>query len=925
MMFITSYWKGQSMTKRDRLIARFLPDELADLLLQYLVVVRPVEIYAMNQLGTDELKASYFNFPFVIKGKPIDSDVLRDAFTATWQRLADYRLTFLQYRHIAYSFASRHINTRLNGSVDHDNEDWEGCEGSATYEDIINRQAGRTKSTGTQHYGVMGNDISMLDQDSRSMFRDVSAKWQSLIGIGNRSMVNIADVTVDGKMKGDKVVFQQTPTTVTTTVSEQSPIVHTSITNIITPLTYTHRSLYGSQSLLSQASSLRNATKEHALAVKRLLSLKGEGTMTSVYQGQAIATIAAGKSNVVCVLPTGGGKSLCFFVPALMDNMEKVTVVIVPLVALCKDLEDRAKSYNLSFIRWRKDTTVAHLDGLHLIFVTVELAVGSEFGRAMDYLSERKRLHRLVIDEVHLVWMWKSFRPAMERLAGLRRWFSSFVLLTATLPLSMESTLLLSLAMVEPVIIRAPTPRVNIKYSVRMLPNKRSKYESKMNMMEEAIGFVNMEMTKYFDQRKNDGKFKAIMYCNRVEKAIEVCDMMKEKYEWLKADVYHASLSKERDAVWERWSNGDCRVIVATSAFSCGIDYRYVRLVVNVGVPWSLLEYVQQSGRAGRDEEAAEAVMFVTEDTIKAEVEFKSKSSKEEEEQWMKKAAEYALAESGCLRVMLHQDLDVNPASCYDLGPKVQRCGLCEQSRLEEAPLNDDDFSLVNLDDWNYEEEEPVRHSRQRTIVSSSAGNLPDIPLAINSKMNASLLIANSMFYKGKRIQDYACTLYETFWFNDGEVKKKACVYCFKQPEKKRKSGYHSTVECMKFNRVCLRCLSDDGHQANQCTIFSNQGKRYDARNLCFKCGLPDKDNGGPADHFGDKFAHGCTTEAGDIYRVGCMVAWRNLGCRRMMLDHFEVSHITTLNEFKEWLYETDEYTGISNMARVFVWWFHLR
>ncbi|KAI1589201.1 RecQ Superfamily II DNA helicase, partial [Pyrenophora tritici-repentis] len=297
--------------------------------------------------------------------------------------------------------------------------------------------------------------------------------------------------------------------------------------------------------------------------------MMGEKAKFRGVQEAAIKAITAGESPVVAVMPTGAGKSLLFMLPAWAEQ-GGTTVVVVPLIALRGDMAQRCKKLGISCVEWQSRRPP---DAAAVVLVTPESAVGEEFATFLNRLRATRQLDRIIINECHIVLNRQyTFRKQMQQLGKLVAVETQMVMLTATLPPSEEDELFRRMHFERGQVrmFRAPTARSNIAYRVKV-----RKYKS--------------------------GKI--VVYGNSVPK-------VKGLAEKLKCHAYHHH-AVGKASMLEEFMGGKQRVIVATSALGMGVDVPDIRCIVHMDWPFSVLDYAQESGRAGRDGERSEAIMMV--------------------------------------------------------------------------------------------------------------------------------------------------------------------------------------------------------------------------------------------------------------------------------------------------------------------------
>jgi ATP-dependent DNA helicase RecQ len=312
-------------------------------------------------------------------------------------------------------------------------------------------------------------------------------------------------------------------------------------------------------------------------------------------QEQAIEAVLQ-KKDCVVLMPTGGGKSLCYQIPALM--LDGLTVVISPLIALMKDQVDALKNNGVeaAFLNSaqtsREQTEVfqtVRSGRLKLLYVAPErlLQTGDQF---IDFLKSVD-VSLFAIDEAHCISSWgHDFRPEYMQLAKLKRYFPDvpLIALTATADKLVRKDIVERLALQNAPLFVSSFNRPNIFYKVEA---KRSSYA---------------RLLEYLESRREES---GIIYClSRNSAESLAADLRDEGFDAL---AYHAGLDKEtRDKNQELFLKDEVKIIVATIAFGMGIDKSNVRFVVHMDLPKNIESYYQETGRAGRDGLQSEALLF---------------------------------------------------------------------------------------------------------------------------------------------------------------------------------------------------------------------------------------------------------------------------------------------------------------------------
>lgn len=370
-------------------------------------------------------------------------------------------------------------------------------------------------------------------------------------------------------------------------------------------------------------------------------------------QAEIIERVYQGKDALV-LMPTGGGKSVCFQIPAL--TMEGACIVVSPLIALMKDQVEglRANGIRAAFFNSSLDGAEARqteddfFNGrIDLLYVSPEKVVSQNFLP----LLQRAKISLFAIDEAHCISAWgHDFRPEYAQLRFLKQQFPNIpmIALTATADKVTRRDIIEQLALQDPETFIASFDRPNISLEVR--PGQKR--------IEQIISFIK--------QRPGQS---GIVYCLSRKSTEELAVKLMGK--GIKAACYHAGMpDSDRSRIQEDFINDQTPVICATVAFGMGIDKSNVRWVIHYNLPKNIESYYQEIGRAGRDGARADALLFYSYGDVAVLQEIISKNESENTEiqlaklERMKQYAEALACRRRILLSYFSEDLSQNCGNC---------------------------------------------------------------------------------------------------------------------------------------------------------------------------------------------------------------------------------------------------------------------
>ncbi len=373
-----------------------------------------------------------------------------------------------------------------------------------------------------------------------------------------------------------------------------------------------------------------------------------------------IERVLSGKDTLV-LMPTGGGKSVCFQIPALI--LEGTAIVISPLISLMKDQVDALISNGISaaflnssqsFQQQQSILEACHNGQIKLLYVSPEKLITE-----IDIITKACKPSLFAIDEAHCISSWgHDFRPEYTQLGFLRDRFTKipFIALTATADKLTRRDITKQLNLENPEIFISSFDRENLSLDVRIGVKPKEKI---------------IEIVEFIQSHKNQC---GIIYCLSRNKCEEAYEKLSEA--GISAAYYHAGMSSElRSEVQERFINDDVQVVCATVAFGMGIDKSNVRWVIHYNLPKNMEGYYQEIGRAGRDGLPSETILYYNYADILLLNKFAKQGTMAEVNlEKLKRIQHYAEADSCRRKILLNYFSETLEANCGN-------CDVCKSPR----------------------------------------------------------------------------------------------------------------------------------------------------------------------------------------------------------------------------------------------------
>jgi superfamily II DNA helicase RecQ len=588
VVWVTKYHKGYAISGDIKIIHRYLPRELGELIVWYLWLILPFQ-FALerrfywkrpneggeqgdgSQESPSRTSVSSHLWPADHRGRQWTSARMREALKRCSREHLGETLTIAAYREIAIAISRRFLRECDAFADDHDRVDDEGSgdgEGGVgrRLQAIMDQQAGHTSHVAGSIYARLVEEMKGSVASSRERFRTASRMWHLWLGFASAENHSETYETIQG--------------------GKRKPI----------------ESPW--QAVVQQQRRAREVLLRSADIEQELRRMLKKDAQFRGMQKSAIEAIVQGHPRIVVVMPTGEGKSFVFQLPAFMAP-SGMTIVVVPLTELRRDMIRSCEKLGIVAREWEEDRQV---DDATIVFVTPEAAAGGAFQSFMN--RNQRKIDRIVIDECHVILNRRSnFRREMGRLGRLVRAEAQMVLVTATLPPSKQAELYERMYWKGLEVDdqhRMRTVRKNIRYSVHVVEKTArgrggEAATARGREGEAAHDDAVVRIAEAKVRQHQPGKI--IVYANSVDKVVRLADQ-------LGVDAYYSEAHLKSE-MFQDFRSGRNPMIVATSALGLGIDIPDVRVVVHADTPRCLEEYSQESGRAGRDRQFSEAIAVV--------------------------------------------------------------------------------------------------------------------------------------------------------------------------------------------------------------------------------------------------------------------------------------------------------------------------
>lgn len=776
---MSCYSKTRSVKGLNTPIARFLNEEASSILLIDNLVIRPFAALLAENSGFNTNNC-YLTDVFVQRDGGIGAEKARRIFTSMFTRYSGRHVTFGQYRHVAKYFANL-AGIESNLFPDGDDFDDPSDDHDFDLSGVDVSQFGHSRQVSDQSYGLVKGEHSRLREHFLITFNRLSRKWHDLITPRPAQLLPAVRPPLVNQGNGQEpagIVMGAIANNHRGREVEDDDAIELHLD--LEPLPVRIKRFSNVRPKLSTEVYVTNSPRFDVIRLLKDFTDNPDAGFRSYFQKLAADYIINTKTNLLIVLPTGLGKSMLIFLAAFADAQSS-QLVLVPTISLQQDLTHRARESGLTVV-----TRLEEYRGESIILLTPEAARSSS--SILLQLTLEKKISRIFIDEAHIVSIDTEWRSSLSEMPDLGILDLPTTLLTGTCPPDVASEIVQKFFTPSkyPIVIRQTTDRLNMEYVVKQKRSNINVVDIVMNELDQLDGI-------------ND---KVIIFVPTQAETVLFANML--ELNGVGASAYHSGMPlEERNANFLSWKTGERNVMVATSAFGVGIDDGSVRLVVMIGLPYSLLDYLQQSGRAGRDRKPARALLLYNEVEERRRIE---RANSMHGRDLLIDMLEYASKTNICRRRVLSRYVDGEESSCYNLEDCLY-CDICAQ-HLEDIqdPVNLPHPDQVHGNQTQFNLFHPLRtpNNEVHVQVPPRTAVIPAIDLSHSRQLHAQNTPFGSKFLAQDRIYE----------------------------QNARKSEARNLID--KFERCCGACLA-----AEKRFVLAHPNRCPQALGKCANCYHP--------------------------------------------------------------------------------------
>jgi len=593
LAYLCTYLKTSATSGHDSLIPHSLGAFASDLIVQDLAIARPFAIMAakMSHPSVPEIANLFNTYVFVNHMDIFTTSHISSRLSLVSAPHMQIELTISSWRQISTAFR-RHLCSRLQELFDLDEEETIGA-----------LQMGHTSQTDKRNYGISHDTLAGASEDVLPLYLDASTEWQIVCNVVpgglalpyiSATMSSFQSLVEQRIIKPPALAQKKDILSVLQHVLQRISSVEEKVNQLIEPAgslstAVPNPSTQGLDSC--EHRPVESPSPNGALPALRQLLGNSQANWTSAQQEKAVLAALGREQDILAVLPTGSGKSMIALIPAFLER-NTTTVLVLPLRVLLMDYQRKLLAMGVSFETF--DTSDSRLSGqASVVLVSADFVRSTPWKHAISILHHTRPVVRQVIDEAHIPLLSQDFRASLRHMSDIRCNIEcQLVLLTASAGTRMVQALVDEFCLgSNALILRAPSNRPELKYIWQLVAQK------------DLEDIIRIQVQQHLTQPQD----RAIIFVPTYSHG----QSLSGTFQW---PFYHgdASLSnQERLEIHQSWHQGEPSVCVATSGFGTGNDYPHVRLVIHIGAPIEMTNYMQETARAGRDGQPAFCLLLM--------------------------------------------------------------------------------------------------------------------------------------------------------------------------------------------------------------------------------------------------------------------------------------------------------------------------
>ncbi|KAF9493147.1 P-loop containing nucleoside triphosphate hydrolase protein [Pleurotus eryngii] len=588
LTFVTFYNKTQHNAGRKSMIPRAVPPRLARLFILLLAVVYPCTKYTARIQSSQDHAVLYNSCIFVHRARPLNTERMSEILRRFTQEAFIFPLGVRDCHHLM-KFILRHA---VGLSLQDDPGD------TPSLYRILDGLWGHSSKVSQAYYAVEEDTFSHIDAKDVTKAQVFSLAYHEWLGIGYEHLP--ANLRV-GHAEQDKALTQIPPGKIDTAAFVQSlhatiPILGDALQATVSNAVHTYMAMHAIQPRPPPLHSLHVSTSSRVivhpsckLALEHLYGTS-EPRFTSPQQAEIFELVMQNTRHVPGILPTGGGKSLMFYGPPLMES-QGITIVVSPFVALANQQYREAKRSGIDIVQWPSSNI--DCSTVRLLVVNAEHLIHGQLDDWLTAASKHGLIKRIIFDEAHEILVSSNYRDCYSKVQSLMDLGVTIVFLTATIYRQSIPELAKAFNIENLEVIAAPTLRTNIRYQVDTYGDEQL-----------VLAFLIEACREAFEHAAPRDRL--LIYC----RSYDECDRVAAT---LRLPVHKSKYTDDPDAdavtrnrVEQDWLMGVKQGLVATTGFGTGINYPYVTHVFILN-PYDMVTVTQQTGRLGRTGEVTYA------------------------------------------------------------------------------------------------------------------------------------------------------------------------------------------------------------------------------------------------------------------------------------------------------------------------------